>query len=220
MKKSILILLCAFLAAGNLFAQKDYEADWLYRWSYGMLTPIPAKTDPALSFRSWNNEWSFGLVKAAIRPAHNHFKIEAGIDFNFLSMGSTKPIRYKKSGSELVIEELRSGVDFKRSNLRVMQIRVPLSVGVMTFKDFGVMAGVAADFNVYAWSKAVYKENNSKVRLRDKGFRTKPLGCDLFVEARFDWVSIYGKYSPTVVLDPSYGPTFATWSVGVVMNID
>lgn len=219
MKKLTIVLLCSVLASGISHAQVRVESSWFSNVAVGIVNPLPVSSQE-LHFKNWNVEWSFNLYKALWRPSHNYFCLTLGADLVFPTMRAAEPVQYAKGNDNiLTVKELPDGIDFKRSRIGVTQLRVPFSLGIVTFKDFGIEVGAAADLNLYAASKAVYKSGNTRTRLVEKNIKTNPVGFDFFALVHLDWFSLYAKYSPAWVMNTA-GPSWQCWSVGIRLNFD
>lgn len=117
------------------------------------------------------------------------------------------------------------GITLKASKLNITSITVPILLEwqkrYRRSTSFFVSAGVVGVFKTCSSSKIVYKDLNGKKRKEkvDGGMNLRPVTVDFLVQAGFDWIGLYAKYSPVGLFESHKGPLVHPVSIGFQIHL-
>lgn len=117
------------------------------------------------------------------------------------------------------------GITLKASKLNITSITVPILLEwqkrYRRSTSFFVSAGVVGVFKTCSSSKIVYKDLSGKKRKEkvDGGMNLRPVTVDFLVQAGFDWIGLYAKYSPVGLFESHKGPLVHPVSIGFQIHL-
>ena len=156
---------------------------------------------------SWEFMWDIASIR--IRPwkerAH-YFNTGFGLDF------------VEQSDGQIVVTPYPQGSNPDFSRIKVLSLTVPFTYSYYPYKKGffrGFEVGPVLNFNVYSSIKTRYSLNGEDQKDFTKGLHRNPVTVDLMVKLRMKYFGFYAKYSPSNVLDTTYGPKFKSMSFGV-----
>lgn len=141
--------------------------------------------------------------------------------------------RYKIDGNRYFLEQdgvtslhpAEEGITLKASKLNITSLTIPVLLEWQKRRRgsarFFVSAGVVGVVKTCSSSKIVYKDLNGKKR-KDKvdgGMNIRPVTCDFLLQAGFNWIGVYAKYSPVGLFASNKGPVVHPVSIGLHIHL-
>jgi len=137
--------------------------------------------------------------------------------------------RYRLDGNEYfervngktILVPAPKGIHIKTSKLNITSLTFPLLLEWQNSKrkdkDFFISAGVVGVVKTASSSKIVYRDEHNKKRKDkiDEGLYLRPISMDFLVQAGYDWIGFYAKYSPIRQFEGGKGPKVHPVSVGL-----
>jgi len=171
-------------------------------------------------------EWFINLFGKTLPVYRNTLGITSGVGMSWLNLRLDKNTHLVDVAGVTGIYPAPENIQYSLSRLMIARINIPLllewqptiSSKHKTFLSGGVVAGVKT-FSSY---KVKYNnEAGKKVTIDEgRGLNTTPLSLDYMIQAGFDWVSIYAKYSPFSIFQSNKGLDVRAVSLGVMVCFD
>jgi hypothetical protein len=166
-------------------------------------------------------EWFLNLFEGILPVYRNNLGITTGAGMSWLNFHLDKNTRFTDVDGVTGIYPAPDGIQYSLSRLIITRVNVPLLLEWQPtisgrHKAF-LSAGVVGSVKTFSSFKIKYKENNKTVTEKDRGLNTTPLSLDYMVQAGYDQLGIYAKYSPFSIFQSNKGPDVRAVSLGVIL---
>lgn len=156
------------------------------------------------------------VVGVRYRPWRDNFSILVGAGFGWRNYRMTGLNRFVKNGANLEIVDYPEGAEPKFSRIKLFNFCVPIMLNEDFGKHFSVSAGAVVNLNTHASMKTRYYQDGLLITDKTDNIHPKKMTVDFMGVITFRNVGIYAKYSPTKVLDTTFGPSFKHCSIGAI----
>ena len=162
----------------------------------------------------------FSIESVSFNFAWNHLHIYSGLNVGYRSFRLMEDGILSVQDGKIAKGAVPQGLELKRSALRYNYLSVPAL--------FGISLGSRGHFEVYGGSEICYNFNGRiKNKYSQKEVQVPVKYTDIRLEA-FTWnyiaginffdFGVYAKYSPCSVLQAGTGPSFDTYSFGILLD--
>lgn len=156
------------------------------------------------------------VVGVRYRPWRDNFSILVGAGFGWRNYRMTGLNRFVKNGANLEIVDYPEGAEPKFSRIKLFNFGIPIMLNQDFGKHFSVSAGAVVNLNTHASMKTRYYQDGLLITDKTDNIHPKKMTVDFMGVITFRNVGIYAKYSPTKVLDTTFGPSFKHCSIGAI----
>jgi len=168
-------------------------------------------------------EWFFNLSGGILPIYRNNLGISAGAGMSWLNLRLDKNTHFVNNNGVTGVYPAPDDINYSLSRLMLVRINIPLMLewqptiagNHKTFLSAGVVGGV----KTFSSSKVKYKntEGKSVTVVEERGLNTRPLYLDYMVQAGYDDLCIYAKYSPLSIFQSNKGPDVRAVSLGIML---
>jgi len=168
-------------------------------------------------------EWFINLFGKTLPIYRNTFGITSGFGISWLNLRLDKNTHLVDVAGVTGVYPAPEDIQYSLSRLMIVHVNLPLllewqptiSGRHKAFLSAGVVGGVKT-FSSY---KVKYNnEAGKKITINEgRGLNTRPLSLDYMVQAGYDWLGIYAKYSPIGIFQSGKGPDVRAVSLGVIV---
>lgn len=163
-------------------------------------------------------EWSFPFSR------YNWAVVTgAGMRWNRYRLDSNEYFKEVDGVTSLV--PAPDGIVYSASKLNTTSITIPLLLEWQKRQRnktlYFFSAGVVGVFKTMSSSKVVYKDahGDKHKEKMDGGMNLRPVSMDILLQAGFDWIGLYMKYSPVGIFERHKGPELYPVSIGLQLHI-
>ncbi|MDE7386598.1 MAG: hypothetical protein K2N28_05625 [Muribaculaceae bacterium] len=142
-----------------------------------------------------------------------------GLGFGYNRVTTTNKALFCMDGDRLstIAAPADADVDFARWD--TWRIQLPLMFKQRLYKDFAIGVAAIVNFNVYSSATNRYHVEHTRITNMITGIKQRLLTADAMLTIGLsDAIGIYGKWSPFTTMQPSNGPAFRNFSIGVTIN--
>lgn len=124
-----------------------------------------------------------------------------------------------------VLQPAPEGIVYSKSKLNITSLTIPVLLEWQSRRvkgdRFFLSAGVVGVVKTISSSKVQFRDENNKKQKKtmDRGMNIRPITMDFLVQAGYDWVGIYMKYSPMGLFEGSKGPNVHPVSIGLHLHL-
>lgn len=117
------------------------------------------------------------------------------------------------------------GITYKKSRLNTTSLTIPLLLEWQQRRRgdsrLFVSAGVVGVIKTISSSKIEYRDENGKKHKdkMDRGMNIRPVTMDFLLQAGYDWIGVYAKYSPMSLFGSDKGPDVHPVSLGLQIHL-
>lgn len=188
--------------------------------------------DPSLNMTEVNgvsidagssHEWFINLSGGVLPLYRNNLGITSGVGISWLNLRLDKNTHLVDVDGVTGVYSAPEDIQYSLSRLIVTRINIPLMLEWQPtiagrHKAF-ISAGLVGGVKTYSSYKVKYKdqEGNKVGKLEDRGLNTAPLSLDYMVQAGYDDLVIYAKYSQFSLFQSDKGPGVRTVSLGIML---
>ena len=168
-------------------------------------------------------EWFINLIDGTLPLYRNNFGITTGAGMSWLNLRLNKNTHLVDKDGVTGVYPAPEGIQYSLSRLMIVHINVPLllewqptiSGRHKAFLSGGIVAGVKT-FSSY---KVKYNNQDGKkvTIVEGRGLNTAPLSLDYMIQAGYDGLGVYAKYSPIGIFQSAKGPDIRAVSLGVIL---
>jgi hypothetical protein len=141
--------------------------------------------------------------------------------------------RYRIDGNRYFMEAdgltslhpLLEDLNYTASKLNITSLTIPLLLEWQNRRkgsaNVFISAGIEGIVKTISSSKVSYKDGRGKKQTdkMDSGMNLRPVTMDLLVQAGFDWLGIYARYSPLGLFESGKGPVIYPVSIGLILHL-
>jgi hypothetical protein len=168
-------------------------------------------------------EWFFNLFGGILPIYRNNLGITSGAGMSWLNLRLDKNTHFvNNNGVTGVYPAPDDDIRYSLSRLMVVHINIPLMLEWQptiagNHKAF-LSAGIVGGVKTFSSYKVKYKNREGKTVtiVEDRGLNTTPLSLDYMVQAGYDDLCIYAKYSPFSIFQSNKGPDIRAVSLGIM----
>lgn len=116
------------------------------------------------------------------------------------------------------------GITYSTSKLNITSLTIPLLIEWQNRRkrseEFFFSAGIVGVVKTASASRIVYRDQAGKKQKEkvDGGMNIRPVTLDFLVQAGYDWIGIYAKYSPIGLFEGGKGPKVHPVSIGLQLH--
>ncbi|MDL2265805.1 PorT family protein [Parabacteroides sp. OttesenSCG-928-G21] len=117
------------------------------------------------------------------------------------------------------------GMIYTSSKLNITSLTIPVLLEWQSksrrHDPFFISAGVVGVIKTISSSKVSYKDDSGKKHKEkmDAGMNIRPVTIDFLVQAGYDWIGVYLKYSPVGLFESDKGPKIHPVSIGLHLHL-
>lgn len=192
-------------------------------WGFGVSGALNAPADVDINMGRSFNFCIEDIVAVRMHPwKTGAFSIGAGIDLKNYRMTGDKRFVENINDKQITVEDYDQGNIPNWSKIRTLSGTFNLKYIQYLGKGFRLAFGP----EMYIVTKAnkrheivtSYTNSDGDQKERFKGIKTNKVGLNLVGTLNYkNLFGVYAKYSPSSVLNPSFGPEFNSLSVGVML---
>jgi hypothetical protein len=175
-----------------------------------------------VSVKASSFEWFFNLFGGILPIYRNNLGITSGAGMSWLNLRLDKNTHFVNADGVTGVYPAPDNINYMLSRLMVVHINIPLMLEWQptiagNHKAF-LSAGLVGGVKTFSSYKVKYKnqEGNTVTVVEDRGLNTTPLSLDYMVQAGYDDLCIYAKYSPFGIFQTNKGPDVRTVSLGIM----
>ena len=171
-------------------------------------------------------EWFFNLFGNTLPIYRNNLGITTGAGMSWLNLHLDKNTHLADVNGVTGVYSAPEDIQYSLSRLMVVHINIPLLLEwqpvIAGNRKAFFSAGVVGGIKTFSSYKIQYKDPTDKktVTDKDRGLNTTPLSLDYMVQAGYDWLGIYAKYSPFSIFQSNKGPNVKAVSLGLILYFD
>ena len=161
--------------------------------------------------------FGFNIYEISVKP-YDTGRISLGADVEWNTYRLKNDYYYLVNEHRVAVVD-EGSLNVKRSRLSVASFGFPLSFTQKFGSDFAVTAGISALLNLNGDVYTRYKDGKDRRTLSTEGIRTNRCSYDLHFALTYRGVGAYFAYRPMDILKDDYGPSFNSFSIGVVFDL-
>lgn len=169
-------------------------------------------------------EIEFNAIQLTYKASRNT-TISLGLDMDWRNYRMKGTTRFLKENSDIKLRNYPQGADINFSRIKIFSINVPLLVQQNIAKNISIYGGPVVCFNTHGSLLTRYSAAdpaNLEVRNYKEtsdNIHQTPVTFGVMAGISFDEFGIYAKYSPSNVLDTTFGPKFNSLTIGFCMGL-
>lgn len=158
------------------------------------------------------------IVAYQWRPScHASASFSIGVGINWKNYRMTGKNQFIQTYGDMTVGAYPENANSDFSRLKVFSWSVPLQYQQNLPAKMRLVLGPVINFNTYASLLTEYQLEERKQRYFSKHIHQNPVTVDLMGSLHFNNIGFYVKYAPTHVLDTEFGPSFNSFSTGVIL---
>ena len=168
-------------------------------------------------------EWFFSVLGSILPVYRNNLGISSSIGMSWLNLRLDKNTHFVNNNGVTGVFPAPDDIRYSLSRLMLVRINIPLMLEWQptiagNHKAF-LSAGVVGGVKTFSSSKVKYKNPVGKTVtvVEERGLNTRPLYLDYMVQAGYDDLCIYAKYSPLGIFQSNKGPDVRAVSPGIML---
>lgn len=208
---------------------KDFDPHWA---GFGMGFANFADRDlhvndiDGVSLRGGNSlEYNLNVLEKAFPFSRYNWAIVTGAGMRWSRYRIDSNQYFQEIDGITSLHPVADGITLKASKLNITSITIPVLLEwqkrYRRKTQFFVSAGVVGVIKTCSSSKIVYKDLNGKKHKEkiDGGMNLRPVTVDFLVQAGFNWIGLYAKYSPVGLFQTQKGPLVHPVSIGLQIHL-
>lgn len=166
-------------------------------------------------------EINLNLLEKSFLISRTNLAVVTGAGMRWSRYRLSENKHFKEVGGVTSLHDAPEGITYTSSRLGVTSITLPLLLEWQNRKGsdtrFFVSAGVVGVIKTASSSRVVYvdaagKKQKNKI---DSGMTIRPLTFDFLLQAGYDCIGVYTKYSPMGLFEGGKGPNLHPVSIGL-----
>ena len=185
--------------------------------SFNMTDVNGVSLDAGSSFELFIN-----ALEGTLPLYRNNLGITTGLGMSWLKLRLDNNTHFVNVNGITGVYPAPEDINYALSRLMVVHINVPLLLEWQPticgrHKAF-LSAGIVGGVKTFSSYKVKYNQGGKKITVvEDRGLNTTPLSLDYMIQAGYDGVGIYAKYSPISIFQSNKGPDIRAVSLGLVL---
>ena len=162
----------------------------------------------------------FSIESVSFNFAWNHLHIYSGLNVGYRSFRLMEDGILSVQDGKIAKGAVPQGLELKRSALRYNYLSVPALLGISLGSrgHFEVYGGAEICYNFNGRIKNKYSQKEVQVPLKYTDIRLEAFTWNYIAGINFFDFGVYAKYSPCSVLQAGTGPSFDTYSFGILLD--
>ncbi len=168
-------------------------------------------------------QFGLNLFQKNFHIYKNYINLVTGIGFDFNHYAFKNKISLSTDSSAYV-RGIQDSISYKKNNLNVSYIKVPLMLEINTSKNphnnFHIAGGIEFAYRIHSVTKQLYNldDHHYKIKQRDD-FNLEPFRYSAIVRVGYNHVSVFANYGLNRLFQKDKGPQEYPFSVGVTISI-
>ena len=162
----------------------------------------------------------FSIESVSFNFAWNHLHIYSGLNVGYRSFRLMEDGILSVQDGKIAKGAVPQGLELKRSALRYNYLSVPALLGISLGSrgHFEVYGGAEICYNFNGRIKNKYSQKEVQVPVKYTDIRLEAFTWNYIAGINFFDFGVYAKYSPCSVLQAGTGPSFDTYSFGILLD--
>lgn len=162
----------------------------------------------------------FSIESISFNFFYNHLHINSGLNVGYRSFRLMEDGILSVQDGKIAKDAVPQGLELKRSALRYNYLSVPalFSISLGNIRNFEIYGGAEICYNFNGRIKNKYSQKEVQVPVKYTDVRLETFTWNYIAGINFVDLGIYAKYSPCTVLQAGTGPSFNTYSFGVLLD--
>ena len=162
----------------------------------------------------------FSIESVSFNFAWNHLHIYSGLNVGYRSFRLMEDGILSFQDGKIAKGAVPQGLELKRSALRYNYLSVPALFGISLGSrgHFEVYGGAEICYNFNGRIKNKYSQKEVQVPVKYTDIRLETFTWNYIAGINFFDFGVYAKYSPCSVLQAGTGPSFDTYSFGILLD--
>lgn len=162
----------------------------------------------------------FSIESVSFNFAWNHLHIYSGLNVGYRSFRLMEDGILSVQDGKIAKGAVPQGLELKRSALRYNYLSVPALFGISLGSrgHFEVYGGAEICYNFNGRIKNKYSQKEVQVPVKYTDIRLETFTWNYIAGINFFDFGVYAKYSPCSVLQAGTGPSFDTYSFGILLD--
>ncbi len=162
----------------------------------------------------------FSIESVSFNFAWNHLHIYSGLNVGYRSFRLMEDGILSVQDGKIAKGAVPQGLELKRSALRYNYLSVPALFGISLGSrgHFEVYGGAEICYNFNGRIKNKYSQKEVQVPVKYTDIRLEAFTWNYIAGINFFDFGVYAKYSPCSVLQAGTGPSFDTYSFGILLD--
>lgn len=164
------------------------------------------------------------LDKAFLFSKHSNFALVTGVGVRWSRYRVNNNQYFQEVEGITGLQSPAEGITLSSSKLNITSLTIPLLIEWQNRRkrseEFFFSAGIVGVVKTASSSRIVYRDESGKKR-KDKvdgGMNIRPVTLDFLVQAGYDWIGVYAKYSPIGLFEGGKGPKLHPVSIGLQLH--
>ena len=176
-----------------------------------------------VSLNTSSFEWFINLLGGTLPIYQNNLGITTGAGMSWLNLRLDNNTHFVNTDGVTGVYPAPDDIHYLLSRLMVVHINIPLLLEwqptISGKHKASLLAGVVGGIKTFSSYKVKYTNSAGKkiTVVEDNGLNTTPLSLDYMVQAGYDWLGIYAKYSPFSIFQSNKGPDVRAVSLGLIL---
>lgn len=180
-----------------------------------------------ISLRGGNSlEYNLNVLeKSFLLSKNSNFAIVTGAGMRWSRYRLDGNSYLKETDGVTSLHPAPEGIHLSSSKLNITSLTIPVLLEWQNRKKRGdrffVSAGIVGVIKTISSSKIVYRDERGKKQKEkmDGGMNLRPVTMDFMLQAGYEWIGIYAKYSPIDMFGSGKGPQVQPVSIGLHLHI-
>jgi hypothetical protein len=176
-----------------------------------------------VSLRSGKSlEYNLNLLeKSFLLSPRSNWAIVTGMGIRWSRYSLDGNEYFKEVGGITALQPAPEGMNYRSSKLNITSLTIPVLLEWQNRSNLFLSAGVVGVVKTASSSKVTYNDASNKKRTdkMDSGMNLRPVTMEFMVQAGYDWIGVYAKYSPMSIFESGKGPKVFPVSIGLQLHI-
>ena len=173
-----------------------------------------------------SREWFLNIGEKILPVYRKNIGITTGIGISWLNLRLDNNTRLVDTNGVTGVYPAPENIQYSLSRLMITRINVPLLLEwqptIQGKNKAFLSAGIVGGVKTFSSFLVKYKDRTDtgkrvSIENKDRGLNTTPLYLDYIVQAGYDCVGIYAKYSPFGIFQENKGPDVRAVSLGFIL---
>jgi len=189
-------------------------------WGFGVAMPYDGPSGVDIGGKAFSDIF-LTLESVDFHFLGNHVSISTALNLGYRSFRLLDDGIFVKQDGMVQRTGVPSGLELKRSALRSNYVAVPalLSLSFGRYGQLELYGGAEICFNFNGRIKNNYTQEDPGVPEKYRDISLEPLTWNYTAGIKLDKIGFYAKYSPCPFLKEGTGPSFKTYSVGILLDL-
>ncbi|GHU57150.1 hypothetical protein FACS189411_09860 [Bacteroidia bacterium] len=161
------------------------------------------------------------LEKSFLLSSRSNWAIVTGMGIRWSRYSLDGNEYFKEVDGITALQPAPEGMNYKSSKLNITSLTIPVLLEWQNRSNLFLSAGVVGVIKTASSSKVSYKDASTKKHTdkMDSGMNLRPVTMEFLVQAGYDWIGVYAKYSPMSIFESGKGPKVFPVSIGLQLHI-